>query len=966
MPRPNLAAAKPLFLAQEAPVCAVSEALTSGRYNAACVVMPTGSGKTIVMRAIVAELLRTNRIAVACLVAPQDRLVDALAEHDVFRSVIAGDPSDPVQRQGQVIWPPLQAPIRSRRDIGGAGLHDARLLPRVEGSQLDDPRLWTGELLGPVFVVSRQLLCSDRGAAALAAQPKTTLERLGLICDEFQHHRKNDRNIAGRLVDWAMSQGCLVLGATATPFDEHGSVIRPSMFVHSTSVVQWALDPHSKVPTVWKVRRLFVGTVKDGDAIYEDQIGRQKSRARKGKQSAKRSTSPAILKSYAEAIAQDWLALGKPKAIANGPTREWNGALEAAFRAVDPAVRIASVIGDVVSPEVEAGLSRDANRKLTDAWDKVTYDVVISCCRFNEGRDWPPCSLFYNVGFPSSMALILQRFGRASRSKAYVKDYAQRSSIPASEQHMVFVTPEVLGDKARDKAWQNLRHCAGLAATYLCDYQEGLRWAAPDGPRTAGWAQSKRGQRMGLEAAGQSEPEVMKARAKLNAWLEGRRENPPTGKQIVQWLDTAAASLTADQRREVAANAVMQNPKLRALAEREAAKVSRAARAKRDPGAHGWVQADLRAVFDAVLDAGAEELVMPPRDWVELAAEFTAESATSLMARLAQSPRTPEEAVTSLKAWISTYGRLPKRTSTELSEKRQAQTLGWLCAKHERLLISHGIEHLSRFSVWEQRCLKIEEWIGTKGVEPRTTAKDQPERVLGRWLNALRSKHKSLLNRHPLIRQSARVPGLWSSRCEQILGWFKQHGDWPSLAADHGSNEKQLALWLCRLRSEHEEILREYPDIPKVADLSAVARRRKGKRQFDTLACITSLLAQNWRCTQKTAQIGTETGAAIEHALRNAANRPSASRGLASVPDRGQANSILQANTEIEADCWRFTLDGQTSPDPRPWADILASGDNKRIVAAERTHYLDWAKPGRDGKPVKRLWSAPVEVRAAA
>ena len=165
MTRPNLATAKPLFLAQEAPVCAVSEALTSGRYNAACVVMPTGSGKTIVMRAIVAELLRTGRIAVACLVAPQDRLVDALAEHDVFRSVVAGDSTDPVQRQGQVIWPPLHAPIRSRRDIGGTSPLDHLLLPRVEGSQLDDARLWTGELLGPVFVISRQ-----RGASRAALQ----------------------------------------------------------------------------------------------------------------------------------------------------------------------------------------------------------------------------------------------------------------------------------------------------------------------------------------------------------------------------------------------------------------------------------------------------------------------------------------------------------------------------------------------------------------------------------------------------------------------------------------------------------------------------------------------------------------------------------------------------------------------------------------------------------------------------
>jgi hypothetical protein len=70
-----------------------------------------------------------------------------------------------------------------------------------------------------------------------------------------------------------------------------------------------------------------------------------------------------------------------------------------------------------------------------------------------------------------------------------------------------------------------------------------------------------------------------------------------------------------------------------------------------------------------------------------------------------------------------------------------------------------------------------------------------------------------------------------------------------------------------------------------------------------------------------------------------------------------QASSLARANDEVAAGCWRLWLDtpdGQ--PDPRPWAEILAAGDNKRVVRAERVAFLDWQRPGRDGKPARRPW----------
>lgn len=102
------------------------------------------------------------------------------------------------------------------------------------------------------------------------------------------------------------------------------------------------------------------------------------------------------------------------------------------------------------------------------------------------------------------------------------------------------------------------------------------------------------------------------------------------------------------------------------------------------------------------------------------------------------------------------------------------------------------------------------------------------------------------------------------------------------------------------------------------------------------------MLARGWRAAMKTKSIGVETGASLSNSLRLAHIRPSASRGLAYAFDLCQVDSIASANAEIEADCWRFTLAGADAPDPRPWAELLASGDHKRIASAERVAFLDW------------------------
>jgi hypothetical protein len=58
---------------------------------------------------------------------------------------------------------------------------------------------------------------------------------------------------------------------------------------------------------------------------------------------------------------------------------------------------------------------------------------------------------------------------------------------------------------------------------------------------------------------------------------------------------------------------------------------------------------------------------------------------------------------------------------------------------------------------------------------------------------------------------------------------------------------------------------------------------------------------------------------------------------------------VPRSKAERDADCWRLWLDSPTGePDPRLWADILAAGDNARVIRAERVAFLDWADPGPD------------------
>ena len=142
----------------------------------------------------------------------------------------------------------------------------------------------------------------------------------------------------------------------------------------------------------------------------------------------------------------------------------------------------------------------------------------------------------------------------------------------------------------------------------------------------------------------------------------------------------------------------------------------------------------------------------------------------------------------------------------------------------------------------------------------------------------------------------------------------------------------------------------------------------KNVAQFYTLGDLVPRLCRQFRCTQSTEDIEGDSGAALNLSLRLAHTKPSASRGLGCAPDLCQVNGLARINSEIESDCWRFTLKGAKKPDKRPWAAVLTSGDSVKIESAERVAFLDWETPdkgapehGRGQSPAtRRTWSPPA------
>lgn len=138
------------------------------------------------------------------------------------------------------------------------------------------------------------------------------------------------------------------------------------------------------------------------------------------------------------------------------------------------------------------------------------------------------------------------------------------------------------------------------------------------------------------------------------------------------------------------------------------------------------------------------------------------------------------------------------------------------------------------------------------------------------------------------------------------------------------------------------------------AGLQPVVQERVVKySNFDEVVC---LLARSWLV----ASTSTDVEGAHGRTIASAISRPGLHRNM---NDRYQANTLHRANTEIEEDCWRFTIADQAKPDTRSFEALVQTGDNKRISSAQRVAYLDWQDV--EGKIANRKWHARVALDGA-
>jgi len=209
--------------------------------------------------------------------------------------------------------------------------------------------------------------------------------------------------------------------------------------------------------------------------------------------------------------------------------------------------------------------------------------------------------------------------------------------------------------------------------------------------------------------------------------------------------------------------------------------------------------------------------------------------------------------------------------------------------------------------------------------------------------------HSCARHRGTTLRKAFGLPAfseLSVRNAQLIVAFFATNGRWPSRTADSDA-ERYLGEALHGLRRLHKELCIEF-GIPITADKSLSGRSRRGLEDR-YLAADAPLLARNYPIVYKRQYEGVMS-TAINARLFSWCGRN----------DFCQVKNLGCANAEIEHDCWRFTLKGAKKPDKRPWAALLASGDNVKIESAERIAFLDWENPDANGKPVRRPWSPPA------
>lgn len=415
---------------------------------------PTGSGKSVMVQALISYLIQGGVITHALVAAPQIQIEQGfLFGRDAKGRVIKGS----------------QRRIRSYK--GDLTLHPSKWVAKRHNTKrirtfLSHPPRGKQAV---VVVTTHKALTDARKRRDLL--PASLTNRL-LVVDEA--HRAGVKNLMGPLITEWLDRGGRVLYVTATPFRTSGDSIIPETACQMVrTMAEHADGVHA--PAHLHVEALPLSLEAKSSSEYNGDTLAQGDRDL-----------------AATEVGDLWIRDGKPKAVIIVPAKdsdEWSSHL--ARTLTEKGARVYNAVGADKDPGALTELLQQ-ERSVSNYSDSVV-DVILACRRFDEGTDWPLCSHVYNIQIPGAFLLILQRWGRAMRGKYHIKGFPAEHAGSAK---ITFLVPRV-----SDQVWTKFKSLhkdhVFLLACFLHDfkvaseYQASSRWRPEDVNRSRSGSRRK-------------------------------------------------------------------------------------------------------------------------------------------------------------------------------------------------------------------------------------------------------------------------------------------------------------------------------------------------------------------------------------------------------------------------------------------------------------------------------------------
>jgi len=348
---------------------------------------------------------------------------------------------------------------------------------------------------------------------------------------------------------------------------------------------------------------------------------------------------------------------------------------------------------------------------------------------------------------------------------------------------------------------------------------------------------------------------------------------------------------------------------------------------------HAKLEETRTGVWPSVSADPIESLTGQP-SWLSLNAACKYYHNTTLIKLWGRSVRrakaTPRESLVDVCAFYQNKGRWPSQVSNDPEEKSLGQRLNQTRTRHPDVCVELGVPLAKPKTATGSRVAQealaeaVAAYIAEHGASPgpHTIILGQQ---LGQRLYCLRRRNPEMCHQYKIPLNPKTIPIV--ERAKRAASFIQTHEREPRKGERAPLDERRLARDLSNLRRCH----------PDICTRHGISLERVDPPEYLSTQILP--VVRCWRVTARSLNVEGSTGAAIQTRLKEAFKRPLGASG-----DICQVNTLGRLWAEVEHDCWRFTLKGAKRPDPRPWTDILASGDNKLIETAERIAFLDWDK----------------------